>query len=370
MAGVERQRIPGWTPDARPLAIAGIRAVLQAGVDAGRYPGAQAYASVQGEVLADLAFGEARIGEAMTPETIVSWQCNTKPVVGVAIAQLSERGLVDIDKPVASYIPAFAAHGKKNVTLRHLLTHTVRFASAFRSGGSAGSGRSFGADLSIEEREANLNNLELDPDFPVGRKAKYSMVTGYEIAAMVLRHVDGRPLTRYVRDEIFVPLGMDDCWIGVAPEAADDVGRRIAFLYDTQGAKPQTPLMMGGVAEGRDLERVSAGTGGIGPMRELARLYEALLASPRPCRGADPASRSRRRRARPVESRLPRRAGLLRQVVSRGVRPRGTPVLHGIRRSRHRHRRQRDGQRADTRWQPARPHGGRPRRYDAVVAAQ
>jgi len=246
--------------------------VLQPGIDAGRYPGAQVYASVAGDVLADLGLGEARIGEAMTPETIVSWQCNTKPVVGVAIAQLCERGVVELDKPVATYMPAFAAHGKDKVTLRHLLTHTVRFVRPMGGGGAA--------DLTIEEREAQWSDMELDPDFPLGARAKYTMMTGYEIAAAVLRHVDGRPLTRYVRDEIFGPLDMHDCWIGVDEDALADVGSRIAFLYDTQGAKPQIPLMMGGVAEGRDLDRAWAGTGGIGPMRELGRMYEALLASP------------------------------------------------------------------------------------------
>jgi CubicO group peptidase (beta-lactamase class C family) len=278
MADIGEQRITDWTPDPRPLAIAGIRAALEPGIEAGRYPGAQVYASRHGEVLADLGLGEARLGTAMTPETIVSWQCNTKPVVGVAVAQLCERGLLDVDTPVARYLPGFEANGKQAVTPRHLLTHTARFGPL--------TGYPAGGRPTRDEFEAILRNLELIPDWPLGRKAKYTMLTGYGILGAVIRRVDGRHLTDYVREEIFGPLAMGDCWIGVDPAQVADVADRMAFLYDTQGARPEIPLMMGGVAEGRDLEVGTAGAGGIGPMRELAQLYESLLASLRGDRDA------------------------------------------------------------------------------------
>ena len=38
--------------------------------------------------------------------------------------QQVEAGRVDLDEPVATYLPAFAENGKDDVTIRHLLTHT------------------------------------------------------------------------------------------------------------------------------------------------------------------------------------------------------------------------------------------------------
>ena len=53
------------------------------------------------------------------------WLSSTKPTTAVALAQLWEQGLLDLDDPVARHIPEFAAQGKEGITLRHLLTHTA-----------------------------------------------------------------------------------------------------------------------------------------------------------------------------------------------------------------------------------------------------
>src|SRR4051795_12351411 len=106
---------------------AAVAGQLRRGIAGGSFPGAQFYASVAGEVVADVAVGEARLGTPMTTDTVVAWQCNTKPVTAVAACQLWERGHVDIDAPVVTYVPEFAKNGKSGVTLRHLLTHTAGF---------------------------------------------------------------------------------------------------------------------------------------------------------------------------------------------------------------------------------------------------
>jgi CubicO group peptidase (beta-lactamase class C family) len=260
-----------WTPEPRAMVISGIRSILQPGIDAGRYPGAQVYAAAGGEVLADMALGDARIGVPMTPDTIVSWQCNTKPVVAVAVCQLWERGLVELDAPVARYLPDFARHGKGAITLRHLLTHSARF--------NGGQGMVAAAQAGHDAVEARICDAALDPEWPIGRKARYTPAAGYAALGCVVRRVDGRPLDIYVREEIFEPLGMLDCWIGVAPAEVGSVADRMAVLYDTQGDTPEFALVLGKIARTAGLAACEAGTGGIGPMRELALFYRALLDS-------------------------------------------------------------------------------------------
>ncbi len=72
------------------------RTALLRGIEQGLHPGAQLYVSRRGEVVADLALGEARPGSPlpsvpMTSDTLVLWLSSSKPVGAVAIAQLWER---------------------------------------------------------------------------------------------------------------------------------------------------------------------------------------------------------------------------------------------------------------------------------------
>ena len=102
-------------------------AAFEAGRRAGLHRGGQFYVSRQGEVVADLALGEARPGKPMKPDTPILWLSSSKPFAAVAIAQLWERGLLDLDDPIARHVPEFAQRGKERITLRHALTHTGGF---------------------------------------------------------------------------------------------------------------------------------------------------------------------------------------------------------------------------------------------------
>ncbi len=82
--------------------------VIESGIARGLHIGAQLYVSHDGKRIADLAFGLAREGVAMTPDTIMMWMSSTKPITVVAVAQIWERGKIALDDPVAKYIPEFA----------------------------------------------------------------------------------------------------------------------------------------------------------------------------------------------------------------------------------------------------------------------
>src|SRR5215217_8267837 len=83
----------------------------------GLHTGFQLYVSVRSEAVASVAAGVARPdGTALTPETLMLWMSAGKPVTAVAVAQLWERGLLDLDDAVAKFIPEFAANGKDVIT--------------------------------------------------------------------------------------------------------------------------------------------------------------------------------------------------------------------------------------------------------------
>jgi CubicO group peptidase (beta-lactamase class C family) len=284
------------------------RAAIEEGMDEGLHLGAQLYVSLRGEPVADAALGENAPGEPLTPEHEMLWLSSTKPVAAVALAQLWERGLLELDDPVARHLPEFAAQGKDRITLRHLLTHTAGIRMMDTGWPSA----------SWEEIVARIAASRPEPRWVPGEKAGYHLASSWFILGEVVRRVDGsrveagagdgRSFDRYVREEIFLPCGMDESWVGMPAEryrAYVETGR-LGLFYNTEGAPPRRH---GWMTEQR-LTLLHPGGNGCGPMRELARFYEMLLA-----RGAARGESSRVLSPQAVEALTARhRVGLLDQT--------------------------------------------------------
>src|SRR4051812_22752184 len=90
-------------------------AAIRKGIDHGLQVGAQLFIAKGKESFVDVALGDARPGVPMRTDTLMIWMSATKPVAAVAVAQLWERGLLDLDDRVATHIPEFAARGKETI---------------------------------------------------------------------------------------------------------------------------------------------------------------------------------------------------------------------------------------------------------------
>ncbi|HEX4966411.1 MAG TPA: serine hydrolase domain-containing protein [Thermoanaerobaculia bacterium] len=242
------------------------RQAIEEGIRWRLHLGAQVYVSLRGEAVADGALGENRPGEPLTGDHLMLWLSSTKPAGAVALAQLWERGLLELDDPVARHIPEFGAHGKERITLRHLLTHTagIRMLDVGWP------------ERSWEEIVAKICAMRPEPRWVPGEKAGYHTASSWFVLGEVIRRVDGRPFDRYVREEVFVPLGMHDSWVGMPAERYlfyKGAGR-LGALWNTEGPEPKE--------HGWDTEercvRPNPGGNGYGPVRELGRFYETLLA--------------------------------------------------------------------------------------------
>jgi CubicO group peptidase (beta-lactamase class C family) len=249
-------------------------AVIEEGRREGLHLGAQVYVSRAGEPVADLALGWARPGEELTPDHLMLWLSSTKPVTAVAIATLWEAGALELDDPIARHVPEFAAGGKGAVTIRHALTHT----GGFRMAGTGW------PDEPWETIVARICERKLEPRWTPGEKAGYHLTSSWFMLGEIARRLDGRPFDRFVRAEVLEPLGMDDSWIGMPAERFRDYAGRIAPLWSTAGAAEAatergegSPSGHGWTREER-VTRPSPGGNGRGPVRELARFYEAMLA--------------------------------------------------------------------------------------------
>lgn len=235
--------------------------LLAAGRRDGQHLGGQLCVLRRGEVVADLAFGEATPGVGMTRDHRMLWLSSGKPVAAVAIAQLWERGCLALDDAVALHLPEFGAAGKEGVTLRHLLTHTAGLRMP---------------DVGWPEKSeaeilARICAHRLEPRWVPGRKAGYHAMSTWFVLGEIVRRLDGRPFPRFAREEILLPLGMSDCWLGMPDEEYDRAAPRLAPLFRCEGEPEMRPW------HGRErLTRCSPGTNGCGPLRQFVRFYEAL----------------------------------------------------------------------------------------------
>jgi CubicO group peptidase (beta-lactamase class C family) len=244
--------------------------VLEDGIAAGLHLGAQVYVSLDGKVVGDGVVGEARAGVPMSREQMVIWWSMTKASVAVSTAQQWERGNLDLDTPIASYVPEFGVGGKEGITVRHCLTHT----GGFRSGDAVQSPAKDPIE-NWDEVVAGICAVPLDEGWVPGEDAGYHLQCGMTMLAEVIRRVDGRFYSQYVREEVFEPLGMDDCWVGMPVDRFEDYSSRglIGTMHHTAG---ESALALDRLDSKGNLTRCSPGGGGRGPMHQLARMYEML----------------------------------------------------------------------------------------------
>src|SRR5580704_9395308 len=174
------------------------RKAIESGIERGLHVGAQLYVSLDCNPVADLAFGMARDGVAMTPDTIMLWMSATKPITVIALAQVWERGKIALDDPVAKYIPAFGARGKGVITIRHVLTHT----GGFRAAVGAWTADPWNNII------AQICDEKIEPGWIVGQTSGYHIAPSWYLLAEIVRRVsaDGRPNSQYVREEVLEPL--------------------------------------------------------------------------------------------------------------------------------------------------------------------
>jgi CubicO group peptidase (beta-lactamase class C family) len=239
-------------------------ATLEAGISDGLHLGAQLYVSLRGETVADLAVGENSPGVPLTSDTLMLWQSCTKPTVAVALARLWERGALDLDDPVMKFIPEFGANGKEGVTLRHILTHTCGF-------------RYVKVRWFSEPWQAGFDRIceaRLEPGWNPGLKAGYHAATSWLILGEVVHRLDGRPIDKVIREDVFRPLGMADSWLAMTEDEFYAYAERIGISYDTSLGVPR-PLPLVDSVEG--CTRARPGSSGRGPARELGRFYEMLI---------------------------------------------------------------------------------------------
>jgi CubicO group peptidase (beta-lactamase class C family) len=206
--------------------------------------------------------------DAITEDTVFRIGSITKTFTAIAVMQLCEQGLVDLDRPADEHLRTFRLIGAKATfrpTVRHLLTHTAgvgywrRLSDLIRPWvGAADSAPGSGARPLSEYYRRGLP-VEIDP----GTKWVYSN-HGFAALGQIVEDVTGQPLGLYMRERIFEPLGMEQTDL----DRSDRVRSRLAngYVLRSHGLKPVA-----------DRELPAPGAGGMySTVSDIARYLSAL----------------------------------------------------------------------------------------------
>jgi CubicO group peptidase (beta-lactamase class C family) len=161
---------------------------------------------------------DAKTGREWEEDTLALVYSTTKGTTAMCAHLLAERGDLDLDAPVSTYWPEFAAQGKDGVPVRWLLSHRVGLPT-------------------IEKRLTPEEALAWDPavralaaqrpEWEPGTKHGYHALTYGWLVGEVIRRVTGRTPGRFLAEEVSGPLGLD-LWIGLPEEEEHRVCRLIA----------------------------------------------------------------------------------------------------------------------------------------------
>lgn len=195
-----------------------VRKVFRRGFESGAELGAAVCITVDGEAVVDLWGGW--IDEERTRpwerDTLANVYSSTKGITAIAAHQLVDQGKLDLDAPVATYWPEFAAGGKAEVPVHHLLSHRAGLAAVRKS---LPPGALYEWDGMVEAL------AEQEPWWEPGTAHGYHALTYGWLVGEVIRRVTGRSVGTVVRESIADPLGVE-FHIGCGPE----LDKRIADL--------------------------------------------------------------------------------------------------------------------------------------------
>ncbi len=199
-------------------------------ISKGAFPGGQLLVARDGMIAYDKCFGmldTSLYSRRVQPTTMYDLASLTKVVsTTFAAMKLYDEGRLDLDAPVARYIPQFGQNGKSEVTIRNLLVHDSGFPPdpptyLWNWGGipKAQLQRllkdphafvypdSFGSNFYAAHQAMYDSIYAMPLAYKTGTKMVYSDINMI-VMAKVIEQITGMPINKYVTDSLYTPLGM------------------------------------------------------------------------------------------------------------------------------------------------------------------
>ena len=179
-----------------------VRAALARNLDSGEELGASLVLDIDGDIVVDLWGGFCDEGRTVpwSEQTITNVWSSTKTVTSLAALMLVDRGQLDVDTPVARYWPEFAAQGKQDVLVRHILSH---------ASGVSGLDQPAVVEDLYDWTAATSRMAAQAPWWPPGTASGYHALNFGHLVGEVVGRISGKTLKQFVAEEIAGPLGAD-----------------------------------------------------------------------------------------------------------------------------------------------------------------
>ena len=179
-----------------------VRGALARNLDSGAELGASLVVDMDGETVIDMWGGFCDQARAIpwSEQTITNVWSSTKTVTSLAALMLADRGELDVDAPVAAYWPEFAANGKQDVLVRHLMSY---------SSGVSGLDQPAVTEDLYDWQKATSRMAAQAPWWEPGTASGYHALNYGHLVGELVRRISGKTLKRFVAEEIAGPLGAD-----------------------------------------------------------------------------------------------------------------------------------------------------------------
>ena len=116
--------------------------------------------------------------------------------------------------------------------------------------------------------------MPLEENWAPGERGGYSTTSAWFVLGEIIQRITGERFDEYVKRQVMEPIAMNDSWLRLPFEKYKAYGDRLALMHDTAAVNREADFMQdaAGVAQCRP------GSSARGPIRELGRFYEMLLA--------------------------------------------------------------------------------------------
>lgn len=193
------------------------------------------------------------------PDVLYFLDSMSKPLTGLLLARLFDKGLVDLDEPIEKYLPEFQqvkiqdeklsnelSRADSKITIRQLLTHTSGLTHTLGATGKTRVANDY-RRLRVMTRNSVANSKLGDlsqqvaalATLPLVAKpgARFEYSVGFDVAGRIVEVVTGKDLATAMNELVLRPLGMLDTYFVVPPEKH----ARLAQLYAPHGRTYQVP---------------------------------------------------------------------------------------------------------------------------------
>jgi CubicO group peptidase (beta-lactamase class C family) len=228
-------------------------------------PGLSVAVAIDGEIVWAEGFGFANVERRapVTPRTRFRTGSVSKTLTAAAVALLYDRGRIDLDAPVHTYVPSYPQK-PWTISTRQLLGDV---AGVHRPRGDSNDNLAYGHCTSLDEA---LKAFAGEPlSFEPGTKYRFSTY-GWVLLSAVVEDASGEPFPTFMSREVFKPIGIDRTGL----EGADDDADTVSFYFPRTAMRPRLGLESG---PGADYSCFVGAGAFLSTPSDLVRLGSAML---------------------------------------------------------------------------------------------